>query len=71
MKLYPGLSEDRKRVLAEERTKSTVAALGFDRAVISVGIEEIGPEDWDRCVIKPDIEAKPQTIYKPRGMQAL
>jgi 4-oxalocrotonate tautomerase len=34
---------------------------------VSVGIEDIKPDDWVQTVYKPDILNKPETIYKKPG----
>jgi 4-oxalocrotonate tautomerase len=34
---------------------------------VSVGIEDVQPRDWTEQVYKPDILAKPDTIYKKPG----
>jgi 4-oxalocrotonate tautomerase len=42
-------------------------ALGYGEESVSVGIEDVEPKDWTEKVYKPDIIAKPDTIYKKPG----
>jgi 4-oxalocrotonate tautomerase len=64
VKLYPGRSEKEKAELAQELTVTMISVLGSRRDAISVGIEEVAPDDWHELVTKPDVLAKPGTIYK-------
>jgi 4-oxalocrotonate tautomerase len=67
VKLYPGRSEREKAELAQELTVTMISVLGSRRDAISVGIEEVAPDDWTELVVKPDVLAKPGTIYKQPG----
>lgn len=67
VKLYPGRSQEQKQTLADEMTKTLMSVLGSKKEAISVSIEEVTPDDWAELVTKPDIEAKPDTIYKRSG----
>ena len=71
VKLYSGRSAKQKSRLADEITKAVTAALGSGEELISVGIEDIAPQDWADKVYKPDILAKPETIYKRPGYNPL
>jgi 4-oxalocrotonate tautomerase len=71
VKLYTGRSEQQKARLAEEITKAVMAALQSDEKSISVGIEDVKPEDWTEKVYRPDILGKQQTIYKKPGYDPL
>ena len=64
VKLYPGRTEEQKKELAEEFTKTVMKVLNSKETSISVGIEDVSPADWTEKVQKPDIDAKPNTIYK-------
>jgi 4-oxalocrotonate tautomerase len=64
VKLYSGRSEQQKARLAEEVTKAVVATLGCGKESVSVGIEDVEPQDWAEKVYKPDIIGKAHTIYK-------
>lgn len=67
IKMYPGRSPDIKARLAEEIVKAIKSVLGSKDAAISVGIEDVAPEDWEANVAGPDIAAKPETIFKRPG----
>jgi 4-oxalocrotonate tautomerase len=64
VKLYPGRTEEQKKELANELTKTVMKVLNSKEASISVGIEDVDPADWTEKVQRPDIAAKPNTIYK-------
>jgi 4-oxalocrotonate tautomerase len=64
IKLYSGRSEQQKEKLAAEVTKAVMAALKTGEESVSVGIEDVEPNDWVDEVYKPDILGKPKTIYK-------
>jgi 4-oxalocrotonate tautomerase len=67
VKLYAGRSEQQKTKLAEKITKAVMTTLKQDEAAVSVGIEDVKPDDWVEKVFKPDILGKPETIYKKPG----
>jgi 4-oxalocrotonate tautomerase len=67
VKLWPGKSEAQKARLAGLITKSVMDVLNYGEEAVSVGVEEVEPQQWAEQVYKPDILAKPQTIYKKPG----
>jgi len=69
VKLWPGKSEQQKKKLAEEVTKAVMSTLNYGEESVSVGIEEVKPQDWTDQVYKPDILGKPETIYKEPGYE--
>jgi 4-oxalocrotonate tautomerase len=71
VKLYTGRSEQQKARLAEEITKAVMAVLKSDEKSISVGVEDVKPEDWTEKVYRPDILGRQQTIYKKPGYDPL
>ena len=64
VKLYPGRTEEQKKELADELTKTVMKVLNSKETSISVGIEDVSPAVWTEKVQKPDIDAKPNTIFK-------
>ena len=44
-----------------------VESLGYGRASVSVGVEDVDPKDWTTRVYGPDIIDKPETIFKKPG----
>jgi 4-oxalocrotonate tautomerase len=67
VKLYAGRSEQQKARLAEEVTKAVMAGANCNEDAVSVSIQDIAPENWTEQVYKPDIAAKPDTLYKQPG----
>ncbi len=67
VKLYPGKSEEQKRALADEIVKDVMNVLQSPEKAISVSFEEVAAEDWKDEVYLPDIEGKPNTLYKQPG----
>jgi len=71
VKLLPGRSAQQKARIAEEITKAIMATANCAETSVSVGIEDVASDDWTETVYKPDIAAKPDTIYKKPGYDPL
>jgi len=71
VKLYSGRSEQDKARLADEIAKAVKTVLNYGDASISVGIEDVDPEDWAEEVYRPNIMGKQGTIYKKPGYNPL
>jgi len=71
VKMYSGRSEQQKSKLAEEITKAVMTTLNAGEESVSVGIEDIKPEDWLEKVYKPDILGNSEKIYKKPGYDPL
>ena len=69
VKLWPGKSEQQKKKLAEEVTKAVMSTLNYGEESVSVGIEEVKPQDWTDQVYNQDILGKRDTIYKEPGYE--
>jgi len=67
VKLWPGKTEQQKTELAQAIVKDIQAVLHNGEDSISVGFEEINPEDWAGKVYKPDIQDKWDTLYQKPG----
>ncbi|GBR51060.1 4-oxalocrotonate tautomerase [Neokomagataea thailandica NBRC 106555] len=67
VKLWPGKSEQQKQELAEALSRDVIRILGSKERSVSVGIEEIAPDDWHDEVYNPDISAKQALLYKKPG----
>ena len=67
VKLWPGKSEQQKARLAEEIVKDVTRVLNYGEESVSVAIEEVEPQDWAEKVYKPDVESKPEQLYKKPG----
>ena len=59
VKLWPGKSERQKEELAARITKAVVDTLVYGEDSVSIGFEEVVPEEWMAKVYDPDIRAKP------------
>ena len=64
VKLYPGRPEETKQILANKINQAVLDALNIPDEAISVGIEEVAKEDWDKQVKQVDIVPKLKNIYK-------
>lgn len=71
VKLYAGKSEQQKAQLAEALGKALMAVLNSREESVSVGIEDVAPQDWVEQVYKPDILGKADTLYKKPGYDPL
>ena len=69
VKLWPGKSEQQKKKLAGKLTNAVMSTLNYGEESVSVGIEEVKPQDWTDQVYKPDILGKRETIYKEPGYE--
>lgn len=67
IKLFPGKTEEQKIQLTEEIRQSLLSVFKSTDASISVSFEEIQPQDWIEACYKPDIESKPELLYKKPG----
>ncbi|HOB19566.1 MAG TPA: tautomerase family protein [Candidatus Atribacteria bacterium] len=67
IKMYPGRSENQKVELASRIVDAVMDILKVDIRSISLGIEEVKPEDWAEEVYIPDILKKGETLYKRPG----
>lgn len=66
-KLWPGKSEQQKRLLAEAITKDVTRILHYGEESVSVAMDEVRPEAWAEEVYKPDIQDRIGSLYKKPG----
>ena len=69
VKMYAGRSDEDKQKLAQALAKALIDTLGSSDKSISVGIEDVAPDDWGAKVYRPDIAAKLDTIFKAPGYE--
>ncbi|MBS0245134.1 MAG: tautomerase family protein [Proteobacteria bacterium] len=69
VKMFAGRSDEDKQKLAQALTKALIDTLGSSEKSISVGIEDVAPDDWGARVYRPDIAAKLDTIFKAPGYE--
>jgi 4-oxalocrotonate tautomerase len=67
LKMAAGRTEMVKHALAENLTKAVIETLGLDESSVSVAIEDVAMADWTDKVYVPDIQGKPDMIYKKPG----
>jgi 4-oxalocrotonate tautomerase len=67
VKLWPGKSEQQKARLAQAITKDVMIVLHYGDESVSVAIEEVDADEWADKVYRPDIEQKPEALYKKPG----
>lgn len=67
VKMYSGKSEEQKAAIAEAVARAVIDTAGSSEAAVSVAIEDVDPADWVERVYKPDITAKPETLYRKPG----
>ncbi len=67
IKLWKGKTEEQKKKLAEELTKTAMSVIGYDENSFSVAIEDVDPKDWAEKVYQPDIMGQKQNLYKQPG----
>jgi Tautomerase enzyme. len=58
IKMYPGRTQEQKEKLAERITQALIETIGCQEKSISIAVEEVPPEDWDRYVYRPEILGK-------------
>ena len=67
IKLFPGKTEQQKTQLTEAIRQSMLSIFKSTDESISITFEEIDPKDWIEAVYKPEIESKPDKLYKKPG----
>lgn len=67
VKLWPGKSEDQKNELAGVISDAVCNILGSTEKSVSVSFEEIPSEEWADKVYRPEIQGKPDQVYKKPG----
>ncbi|MDR3605245.1 MAG: tautomerase family protein [Syntrophaceae bacterium] len=64
VKLYPGRTEEQKISLAEQITKDVVTIAKCPEETVSVAIEEVEPERWNKEVYELYILNNESNLYK-------
>jgi 4-oxalocrotonate tautomerase len=67
VKLWPGKSNEQKAKLAEAIVSDVTRVLHSREESVSVSMEEVAASEWLEKVYKPDIEAKPEQLYRKPG----
>jgi len=69
VKLWPGKTEQQKARLADRIAGDVMDVLNYGEESVSVGFEEIKPQDWKDKVYKPDIQDQWEKLYKKPGYE--
>lgn len=67
VKLWPGKSDAQKRDLSDAIVRDVTSILGYGDESVSVGFEEVAPDEWTARVYEPDIENKWDALVKEPG----
>ena len=67
VKLWPGKSEAQKRGLSDAIVRGVTDILNYGEQSVSVGFEEVSPNEWSTRVYRPDIQGKWETLMKVPG----
>jgi 4-oxalocrotonate tautomerase len=67
VKLWPGKSEEQKKQLSDAITRDVMKVLHYGEDSVSVAFEEVPSSEWKEKVYGPDIEERPETLYKKPG----
>ena len=67
VKLWPGKSEAQKRDLSDAIVRDVTDILNYGEESVSVGFEEVAPNEWSMRVYEPDIQGKWETLMKEPG----
>ncbi len=66
LKVYPGYDKETLEALADSLVKETVRHLGVPEGVVSLAMEEVSPQEWQRKVFQPFIQGRDCLIKAPR-----
>lgn len=67
VKMLAGRTEKQKKELTDEIVRAIVSTLGSTEDSITVAIEDFEKDDWASKVYKPEIEGRPEILYKKPG----
>ena len=67
VKMYAGRAQEQKAAIADALATALMQVVGSSSDSISVAIEDVMPADWFAQVYGPEIEAKPEQIFKKPG----
>lgn len=67
VKAWPGKTEEQKQRLADAVAQNVMDIFECGADSVSVAVAEVAPQDWKASVYEPDIQAKPNQLYKLPG----
>lgn len=71
IKMRPGRPDELKAKLADAVAKALIDTIGVPEKAVSVGIEEVAPDDWKTQVYEPEIAGKVTTLFRKPGYGSL
>jgi|JI10StandDraft_1071094.scaffolds.fasta_scaffold39461_2 4-oxalocrotonate tautomerase len=70
VKLWPGKTAAQKQRLSDAIVRDVTSILNYGDESVSVGFEEVSPQDWSKRVYVPDIQDRWNTLTKAPGYGA-
>jgi 4-oxalocrotonate tautomerase len=67
VKVWPGKTDAQKRSLSEAIVRGVTDILNYGQESVSVGFEEVSPNEWLNHVYEPDIQGRWSTLTKEPG----
>jgi 4-oxalocrotonate tautomerase len=67
VRLWSGKTESQKQALTDAIVRDVTRTLGYGEEAVSVGFEEVPPEDWNARVFDPDILGNWKHLTKHPG----
>lgn len=67
IKMFPGRTDAQKDALVEKVSRAVMESVNVEEKSVSISIEEIKKEDWDKLVVGPDIKGRPDILVKKPG----
>lgn len=64
IKMYPGRTDEQKKVCTEKVIQACVDALNCDESHFSMAFEEVPKDEWPEKVYRPEILEKLDTLTK-------
>ena len=66
VKMFSGKTDEQKKILTEQITKSIMDTLGNEANSVSVDLIDVEKKDWEK-VYRQDIEPKLDVLHKKPG----
>lgn len=70
VKLWPGKTAAQKQKLSDAIVRDVTSILNYGDESVSLGFEEVSPEDWSKRVYRPDIQDRWKYLTKAPGYGA-
>lgn len=67
VKLWPGKTDAQKEALSDAIVRDVTSILNYGDDAVSVGFEEVAPNDWSAQVYGPNVQERWATLTKKPG----